>query len=112
MAVTTINLLWLAFCCDVVTCIFDQSRGSLTKKRQWFLIVNKTVEYQLHDIIDIQVQERRNRRSVTGYRITLLRASGKDIHLTSYHTNYFKGRQKIDDTADAIAKFLGRHKIF
>ncbi len=110
MGLSAINLLWFAFCSDAITCVFDKSRGSLTKKRQWFLLITKTVEYQLQDIIDIQVEERRN-RNVTGYRITLLRASGKDIHLTSYHTNYFKGRQRMDDTADAIAKFLGWYKI-
>jgi hypothetical protein len=110
LGVAMINLLWFAFCSDVVTCVFDKSRGSLTKKRQWFLIITKTLEYQLQDIIDIYVQEKRN-RNVTDYRITLLRSSGKDIHLTSYHTNYFKGRAKINDTADAIAKFLSRHKI-
>ncbi|BAY13265.1 hypothetical protein [Calothrix sp. NIES-2098] len=110
VVVVIMNLLWLAFCSDVVTCVFDKSRGSLTKKCQWFFIISRTVEYQLQDIIDIHVQERRN-RSVTGYRITLLRNSGKDIHLTSYHTNYFKGRQKMDETAEAIAKFLGRYKI-
>ncbi|OUL18098.1 hypothetical protein BV378_37210 [Nostoc sp. RF31YmG] len=108
MAVITLNLLWFAFCSDVVTCVFDKSRGSLIKKRQWFLIITKTVEYQLQDIIDIQVQEKQS-RSFTGYRITLFRDSGKDIHLTTYQINYFKDRQKMDETADAIAKFLSRY---
>ncbi|MBD2441544.1 hypothetical protein [Nostoc sp. FACHB-110] len=109
LLVISINIVWLGFCSEVVTCIFDKTSGLLIKKRQWFLI-KRTVKYPLQDIIDVQVQERWN-RSVKCYRISLLRASGKDIHLTGYYTNYLKKRKQIDATADAIISFLNRRKV-
>ncbi|KAF3885699.1 MULTISPECIES: transmembrane domain-containing protein [Nostocales] len=107
--VTTFNFLWLAYCCEIVTCDFDKSRGSVIKKRQWFFI-SKTVEHQLREIVDVQVQEKFNRNG-KNYRIKLLLSSGKDLPLTNYYTNYLRKREYIEKKADAIAQFLGRKKL-
>lgn len=103
-----LNFLWLAYCCEIVTCDFDKSRGYIIKKRQWFFIA-RTVERQLKDIVDVQVQEQFNRNG-KNYRIQLLLASGKDLPLTNYYTNFLRKRENIEKEANAIAHFLGRKK--
>lgn len=106
-----VNFLWYAFCSDVITCDFDKSRGSIIKKRQWFFLITKTVEYQLLDIIDVKVEEKRQRNGKS-YRVKLLLNSHKDLPLTAYYTNYWKSQVKMEANAEAIKKFLNRQQIY
>jgi hypothetical protein len=105
------NFIWLGFYSEVTTCDFDKTRGTIIKKRQWFWIITKTVEFPLHEIIDIKIEEKWF-RSVKGNRITLMLASGKDLPLSSYHANFLKKRKTLEVRVDAISEFLNRSKLY
>jgi hypothetical protein len=111
MSIMGLNLFWLAFCSDVVTCDFDKTRGSVIKQRRWFGFITRNVEYPLSDIVDINIKEKWN-RSGRSYRIILLLASAKNLSLTGSYNNYFRKREKAEAAVDTIEQFLNRQKIY
>lgn len=104
-----LNLVWFVFEGAVVTCRFDKTLGSMTTKKQWWL-VTKTIEKPLREIVDVQVQERHT-RSGKIYRISLVLASGKRLSLTPYHPNPGSKKKQTQETADFITKFLNLKAI-
>ncbi|MBD2384856.1 hypothetical protein [Cylindrospermum sp. FACHB-282] len=46
----------------------DKNPGSIIKKRQWFWFITKTVEYPLSDIVELKIEEKRQRNGKS-YRV-------------------------------------------
>lgn len=97
-------IITLGFWSEVITCCFDKNHGVLIKTRNW-LILKIKIEHPLVDIINVEVQETRTRYGQC-YRISLVLASGKHLHLTEFSTYDYVSKDKIQKEVNIIIDFF------